>query len=110
MTHINSRNKPDVTEKIVLPKEEMDQINDILEGKPGANVIKYWKKKGMDVSQKTKWYTPTQIKERKRRISQQYKISICAVCQAFPAFKLIWKYDGINRIEYFCDGCYGKRK
>jgi hypothetical protein len=110
LTHINSRNKPDIVEKIVLSKEEMDQVNDILEGKPGVNVIKYWKKKGMDVSQKTKWYTPTQIKERKRILSAQYNIRMCSICNNFPSVRLIWKTDGVQILQYYCNDCYNKIK
>ena len=101
--------KPDIIEKIKLPKDQMDEINSILEGKPGPNIIKYWQRKGMDVSQKTKWYTPVQTKERMRRISQKYKISSCHYCHGFSAWKLIWKKDGINLVEFYCDSCYDRR-
>jgi hypothetical protein len=77
-------------------------------GKPSAQIIKYWQKKGLDVSHKTKWYTPVQLKERKRKISQKYKISMCCLCHDMPSIKLIWKLDGINRVEYYCNDCYNK--
>jgi hypothetical protein len=38
-----------------------------------------------------------------RIIVRKYKIGGCHICQDFPLYKLIWKLDGINLVEYYCE-------
>lgn len=96
-------NEPDKIEKIEFPKEDQEYIVATLEGKPSPRVIKYWIDKGMNVEHKTKWYTAPELKERMRTIQQKYKIGSCHICQSLPTHKLIWKLDGINLVEYYCE-------
>ena len=49
-----------------------------------------------------KYYRPPQLKERKRQLSQKYKVSKCCRCHEFPSVKLTYKLDGINLVEYYC--------
>jgi hypothetical protein len=57
----------------------------------------------MNIEHKLKWYTCPGLKERMRTISQRYGIRSCHRCQNFPSVKLIWKLDGINLVEYYCE-------
>jgi hypothetical protein len=97
-------NKPKpIIEKITFPEKDQLYIDAMIAGKPTPKAIKHWTDKGMDVKHKTKWYTSPLLKERMRTIQQKYKIGCCHICQGLAAYKLIWKLDGINLVEYYCE-------
>jgi hypothetical protein len=46
---------------------------------------------------------PTQLRERFKIIQRKYKIGLCHICQDLPLYKVLYKMDGINLVEYFCE-------
>ena len=74
----------------------------MLERKPSTQVVSYWQRTGKDIKKHNKYYMPPQLKERKRQLSQKYKVSKCCRCHEFPSVKLTYKLDGINLVEYYC--------
>jgi hypothetical protein len=88
--------------KLEFPKEDQDYIDAMIAGKPTQKLVNYWTKKGLNVQYKTKWYTCPVLKDRLRTIQIKYQIGMCHICQSMPLYKLIWKLDGINLVEYYC--------
>lgn len=79
--------KPTI-EKLLFTKEEQEEIDNILTGKPSKSLIHWWEKKGLDIEERKKWYTPSQLYHRKRDICQRYKIGLCHVCQELPVCRI----------------------
>jgi hypothetical protein len=98
---LNNKFKPEII-KLEFPKEELEEIDAMIEGKPSKKIVKYWSDKGMNIQQKTKCYTSPALKERMRTIVREYKIGVCHICQEFPLYKVLFKMDGINLVEYYC--------
>ncbi len=59
--------KPKI-EKITFTKEEQQDIDSILIGQPTVLAVKYWEKNGWTIEQKKKWFTPTQVREKKKSV------------------------------------------
>ena len=57
----------------------------------------------MNVEQRKKWYTAPALWERMRTIQRKYNIGLCHICQELPHYKLIFKMDGVNLVEYWCE-------
>ncbi len=96
-------NKPKpIIQRIEFPKEDQEYIDAMIEGKPTPKVIKHWTDNGMDIEHKIKWFTSPPLKERLRTIRQKYRIGGCHICQRLASWKLIWKLDGVNLVEYYC--------
>jgi hypothetical protein len=103
--------KPDpIRERIQLEPDQLDDVTSILEGKPRPKTIRYWTDKGMNIADKTKSYRPLQPRDRMKIIHQEYRISGCNRCDSFPSWKLTWKLDGADLLEWYCDTCYDKHK
>jgi hypothetical protein len=97
-----------VIENIHFTEEELEDINCMLIGKPPASILKWWEKKGMDIEQRKKWYTPVQVKDRYRRVQQKYKIGLCHTCRELPNYKFSYPYDGVTLVEYYCEKHFDK--
>jgi hypothetical protein len=93
--------KPNI-ERIEFSGEDKQYIDAMIEGVPTPRLLKYWTNKGVNIEHHIKWYTPPQVKESMRTLSQRYKISMCQICRSFPSYKVIFKMHGINLVEYFC--------
>jgi hypothetical protein len=57
----------------------------------------------MNVEQRKKWYTAPALKEIMRTIQRKYNIGLSDICQELPHYKLIFKMDGVNLLEYLCE-------
>ena len=91
-----------ILQRLEFSQEDQDYINSMLEGNPSPRILRYWQRTGKNVEQHNKHYRPPQLKERKRVLSHKYQISMCCRCHEFPSVKLIYKLDGVNLVEYYC--------
>ncbi len=96
-----------IIEKITFTKEEQEDIDSMLIGKPAINAIKYWEKNGMNIEQRKRWFTPIQLKDRRRKVVNKYKIGLCHNCQELPDYKVSYGYgdkdQSVSLVEYYCE-------
>jgi hypothetical protein len=43
------------------------------------------------------------MKGRLKKVQQGYYKGLCSICGKFPEYRAIWKLEGINLIEHYCD-------
>ena len=91
-----------IVQRLEFSQEDQDYINSMLEGNPSPRVVRYWQRSGHNMERHNKRYMPPQLKERRRVLSHKYQISMCCRCHEFPSVKLIYKLDGVNLVEYYC--------
>jgi hypothetical protein len=99
--------KPTIS-TITFTKEEQEDIDSMLIGSPTVLAEKYFEKNGWTMEQKKQWFTPAQVRERRRQVYTKYKIGVCHLCAELPAYKVIYPYDGVNLVEYYCTPCFEK--
>jgi hypothetical protein len=97
-------NKPKpVIKRIQFSKKEQDDIDSMLIGKPTVLAVKFWEKAGWTIEQKKQWFSPIQLKDRKRKVCIKYKIGVCHNCGELPVYKVSYPHDGVNLVEYYCN-------
>jgi len=69
-------------EKIVLTEEQLKEVQDLLNEKPPHK---------------------TTSRFRFDTIKKKYYKGVCMFCEDWPAYKVLYKYEGCIRVEHFCE-------
>jgi hypothetical protein len=94
-------NKPEpIIEEIKFTPEQLQDIKEIIEGKPSLELKQRWLKNGIT----PKYFLPPSLRHRIEKIRKTYYkgLGLCHRCHELPEYKILYKYDGITVQEFFC--------
>jgi hypothetical protein len=93
-----------IIQKITFSKEDQENIDALLSGMPTKKAIEGLKSRGMNVELWLKRKAPSQKEYLKKRVKQQYyKSGFCCCCNDLPTHRAIYKMEGANLIENYCE-------
>jgi hypothetical protein len=97
-------NKPKpIVEKIILTKEQEQDIRTILEGHPSMETIERRRKWSNNTENWLKYRIPSTSSFRIDRVRRKYFKGLCHICQALPVYKVLYKLPDVTLIEFYCE-------
>jgi hypothetical protein len=97
-------NKPTpIIEKISFSKEDQENIDALLNGRPSKESIERMEKRGFDIENWLKRYRSPHAEYRRKRVRQEYYKGICCLCDRFPDYRVKYKLPDITLVELYCE-------
>ena len=97
-------NKPKpIVEEIILTKQQMEDVRNILEGHPTTEAIEKHRNRSNRTEYWLKNRMPSTPAFRTDLIRRKYFKGLCHICQALPMYRVLYKLPDITLVEYYCE-------